>query len=223
MRNQRLVTLALAPVILFLLVLALVAAFVTHPPVLGWVGLCILACGLLAAATAILVLLARMRTNAPRLHPGESDLHRLLVVTDADVEPAELSQAVRLRTLGRQTEVRVVAPVIADSVLHFLSEDEDAERDAARHRLSETLSSLAGVGIHAEGAVGTDDPLQAIGDAAADFRADEILLVALLPSARGWLDREAEEKIRDTFGVPVSTVFGRQPVSAGAAVGTAAA
>ena len=70
------------------------------------------------------------------------------------------------------------------------------------------MAALAEAGIPAQGAIGTDDPLQATGDVLHDFPADEILLVGPLPSQRQWLDRDFERRARDLFGVPVSTVFG---------------
>ena len=211
MSKRSLAPLAFGPIVLFLVAMALVSAFVTHPPILGWVGLGLLAVVLLAAAAAFFTAFSRMRTNAPRLHPHESDVHRLLVVTDADVDPIELTSAVRLRVLGRHAEVRVVAPVMPSSALHFLAEDEDTETGAARQRLRRTLRSLAEAGIHAQGVVGTDDPLQAAGDELASFRADEILFVAMLPSRRTWLDRDVELQARDRFGIPASTVFAKAP------------
>ena len=56
------------------------------------------------------------------------------------------------------------------------------------------------------GAVGSDDPLQAIGDALAVFRAGEVLLVAPEMSRRRWLDYDLERQARDVYGVHVSVV-----------------
>ena len=211
MSKRSLAPLAFGPIVLFLVAMALVSVFVTHPPILGWVGLSLLAVVLLAVAAAFVTAFSRMRTNAPRLHPHEGAVHRLLVVTDADVEPVELASAVRLRVLGRPAEVHVVAPMMPSSALHFLAGDEDTEMVAAQHRVEQALQTLTAAGIPAQGVVGTDDPLQAVGDALASFQADEILFVAVLPSRRTWLDRDAELEARDRFGIPASTVFAKAP------------
>jgi hypothetical protein len=192
----------------YLAVLLGLALFVTTPPALGWVGLGVLTAIVLLAGTLVVVFFPRARTNADRIHPHEGGLYRLLVVTDAEVEPAELRSAVKLRVLGRRSEVRVVAPVVTPSALHFLADDEEGEHAAADDRLAATLHILESAGIEADGIVGTDDPLQAVGDALVAFPADEILLVASLPTTRTWLERDFEKQARDVFGVPVSTVYG---------------
>jgi hypothetical protein len=207
MNKSRLAWLVFAPIGLYVALMLGLAAFVVHPPLLGWIGLAVMGVMALAAGSRALAFFSRMRTNAERLHPHAGVVYRLLVVTDVDVEPAEICSSVGLRTIGRRTEVRVVAPVIA-SPLHFVSADEESEAFDAARRLQATLAALAKAGIPAQGAVGTDDPLQAVGDVLHDFPADEILLVGPLPSRRQWLDRDFERRARDLFGVPVSTVFG---------------
>ncbi len=187
------------------------AAFVLHPPLLGWIGLAVAASIATLAVGLGLAFLSRMRTNAPRLHPRSGAVHRLLVVADVDVEPDEIGSAVRLRTVGRRADVRVVAPVVA-STLHVLSADEEHETFDATQRLRSTIGALAAAGITASGVVGTDDPLQAVGDVLSEFPADEILLIARLQSRRLWLDQDFERRARDLFGVPVSTVFGEPSV-----------
>lgn len=167
----------LVPVTGYLAVLLVVAVFVVKPPPLGWIGFGVAATiGILIAGLAS-VLFPRMRTNAVRLHPRLDGRFRLLVVADAHCASPSLSRAVRDALGGRTGEVLVVAPVLS-SPLHFLTDDEDREREDARVRLSEALQGLTQLGIETRGLVGTDDPLQAIGDALADFSANEILLAA---------------------------------------------
>jgi hypothetical protein len=206
-RKDRLVQLVFVPIGLYVAVMLGIAALVVHPPLLGWIGLAVSSVIALSAGALALAFFTRMRTNADRLHPRPAALYRLLVVTDVDVEPAQLRSSVRLRTTGRRAEVRVVAPVVT-SPLHFFSADEEHEDAAARRRLRATLAALAKAGIPARGGLGTDDPLQAVGDALRGFPADEILLVTRLESTRSWVDRKFERRARDLFGVPVSTVFG---------------
>ena len=176
---------------------------------------------ILALGVLAVTLVPRMGINVARLHPQGGDIFRLLVVVDADVEPAELRSAARLRKIGRRTEVRVVAPVVA-STLHFLAADEGHEQAEAERRLQTTLRVLAAAGIEAEGVVGTDDPLQAVGDVLPQFAADEILFVGSLPGSRDWSERHFEARARDLFGVPVSTVYGTTAPAGPPVVGAAA-
>jgi len=207
MSKDRLAQLVFVTIGLYVALMLGIAAFVVHPPLLGWIGLAVSGVICLLVAALSVAFFSRMRTNAERLHPHAGAVYRLLVVTDVDVEPAEICSSVGLRTIGRRAEVRVVAPVIA-SALHFVSTDEDREGSDAAGRLRATLAALAKAGIPAQGAIGTDDPLQAVGDALRGFPADELLLVTRLQSARSWVDRDFERRARDLFGVPVSTVFG---------------
>ncbi len=213
MGKRSLALLVFVPIGVYLLTMILIAALVTHPPALGWVGLgAASAIGLLAGAAA-LRLFARTRTNSVRTHPHPGPLYRLLVVADTDVEPAELVSAVRLRLLERDAEVHLVAPVVP-SAFHFFTDDEEHERAATNRRLEKAQRALAAAGIEARGMLGTDDPLQATADALAGFRADEILLVGTLEPARSWLDDDFEARARDLFDIPVATVYGRAPAMA---------
>jgi hypothetical protein len=213
---RTLALLIFGPVVIYLMVMFGLALFVVHPPTLGWIGLAVVSAVTLLAGSAALLAIPRLRSSGPRLHPRSGLVYRLLIVTDAEVEPDELSTAVRLRVLGRRAEVRIVTPIIA-MPLHYFAADEDDEGRQAAVRLQESLRALVEADVHAEGVVGTDDPLQAVADVLAGFPADEILLVGSLPSRRNWLDRDFERQARDRFGVPVSTVFGtdRQPRLAG--------
>jgi hypothetical protein len=206
MRNKTLGKLIVAPIGLYVVLMVVLAAFVVHPPLLGWIGLG-LAASLAFLVTALAVaFFSRMRTNADRLHPRAESVHRILVVVDADIEAAELASAVRVRAIGRSVEIRVVAPVMV-SPLHFASVAEDAERAAAERRLHLSVTALETAGVSASGVIGTDDPLQAVADVLADFPAHEILLVSSSRARRGWSDRDFELRARDLFGVPVATVW----------------
>lgn len=207
MGRRELVRFVFLPIGVYVSAMLLLSVFVTHPPALGWIGLAVATIVALLAGGLVVVLFPRMSVNGPRLHPHSSPVHRLLLVLDVDVDAAELGSAVGLRMIGRRAEVRVVAPVVATPT-HFAFGDEQAESDEAALRLRTALTDLADAGIRAEGTVGTDDPVQAVGDVLADYPADEILFVGAISPTRGWLDRDFERRVRDLFGVPVSTVFG---------------
>lgn len=194
-----------APVLAYLAVLLLVGVFVVEPSTLGWVGFGVVAAiGLLVGAVAS-YLYPRSRTNAVRIHPSIGGRTRLLVVADSRCNRGELGRVVQRSLAGRPAEVLVLVPVLA-SPLHFLTDAEEGEREEARTRLAEVVRGLQRLGIESRGMVGGDDPLQAIGDALADFPANEILFVAPERARRSWLERDLERKARDAFGIHVSSV-----------------
>ena len=194
---------------LYVVTMVLLGLLVTHPPLLGWVGLGVLTAALAAVAALGVWLFPRVKVNATRLHPHAGPAHRLLVVLDADVEPEELGTAIELRGVGRNLDVRLVAPTIASSTLHYLTGAEETEQHEASRRLQAAANSLEAAGIPTHGQIGTDDPLQAAADALATWPADEILLVAPVASRRTWLEHDLEREARDLLGLPVATVFGR--------------
>jgi hypothetical protein len=179
--------------------------FVTEPPTLGWIGFGVAAAVGLAIAGVASYLYPRSRANAHRLHPHLDGLFRLLVVADVRCDGAALCDAVQHSVAGRVSDVLVVAPVLA-SPLHFLTDAEDGDRADADLRLTEATDALGRLGITARGTIGSDDPLQAIGDALAGFPASEILLAAAASTQRNWLDFDLERKARDAYGVHVASV-----------------
>jgi hypothetical protein len=193
------------PVLVYLGVLLAVAVFVVTPSTLGWIGFGVVAfIGLLIGLVAAR-LYPLTRTNAVRLQPRPGEPLRLLVVADVGCDNAALCRGVQRRIGGQAAEVVVVAPVLA-SPLHFLTDAEPSERDNAKARLNEALARLARLGIAARGVVGSDDPLQAIGDALTDFPAGEIMLAAPATSTRHWLEQDLERKVCDVYGVPLSVL-----------------
>jgi hypothetical protein len=212
MRSKSPVTLIVFPVAAYLTVL-LIGAFVARPSRLGWIGLGVVSVIVLIAAGVAFALFPRTRANGDRLHPRVTDVFRLLVVTDAHCRDEQLYRAVRTAVFGRLADILVVAPVIA-SPLHLVADDERREAEDARVRLTDVLQALGRHGIEARGVVGADDPLQAIGDALAFFPANQVLLV--LSRRPAWLERKIERRVRDLYGVHVSTVIGEREPSIGA-------
>jgi len=168
--------LAATPVLLYLLLLLLVAALYVKPPTLGWIGLGVVAAagsGLVGAAT---FLFPRMRRNVAE-EVVETVPDRLVVLADTTSDAETLATAIRAHVGTRAPQVHVVAPVLP-SPIHYLSGDEHAEEADARQRLEAALVQLRRSGIAATGALGADDPLQALGDTLATFGAEEVVVVA---------------------------------------------
>jgi hypothetical protein len=181
----------LVPVAVYLATLLLVAALYIHPPILGWIGLGVVTVVALGVAAAALVLFPRMRTNAdPAAAPEQ---RRLLVLADARCSGDRLCDTVAARLAGREADVLVVSPVLA-SPLHYLATDEEGERRDARGRLDAVVTGLRRRGLHVEGRLGDDDPLQALGDALSGFPAGEALVVT--PLHGHWLEDHLFERAR---------------------------
>jgi len=204
MRRRPQLTFVIVPVVVYLAVLFLLALLVVKPPPLGWLGFAVAGTVGLAVATFAALLFRRAGVNAdpaPKAHDG---VHRLLLLADADPF-VELSEELRSHLRRGPTRVRVVSPVLA-SPLHFITEDERSEVIAARGRLYQVEAVLARGGIAADGAVGTDNPLQAIGDALVSFPADEIVVVTSDAGQEMWLERGLRAQARQLFRIPVTCI-----------------
>ena len=182
--NRRRLALTAAPVTAYVLLMALVAALWVKPPLLGWIGFAIVAAVGAALITAAFTLFPRSRANMPSLE-GVPRRDGVLVLADATCSSAQLCESIARHLHGRDTEVHVVAPVLADP-RHYLADDEELDRGEAQRRLDETLEQLWEAGIRATGSVGTDDPLQALGDAVAADPATELVIVTSTESH--WLE-----------------------------------
>lgn len=192
MRARRTAMLVVAvPVGTYLAILLLVAGLHTRPSALGWIGLGVVAALSAVVATGVLVLFPRMRASVEA--PEAPDPRRLLVLADARCPGDRICNTVAARLAGRDADVLVVAPVLA-SPLHYLAGDEDAERHDAEERLAAVVTGLRRRGLHAEGRIGDDDPLQALGDALAEFPAGEAVLVTT-PGGH-WLEGSLFERAR---------------------------
>jgi hypothetical protein len=185
------VLLVAAPGTIYLALLWLVAGLHTHPSSLGWTGLGAVTALAAAVAAGAAILFPRMRAS---VEPVEApDRHRLLVLADTACSGERLCDTVAARLAGRDAEVLVVAPVLA-SPLHYLTGQEDGERRAAQTRLDEVVRGLRRRGLHVEGRLGDDDPLQALGDALTGFPAGEALVVTA-PGPH-WLEGHVFERAR---------------------------
>jgi hypothetical protein len=175
-----------------MLLMAVVAAVWVKPPLLGWIGFAIVAVVGAALVVAAFVLFPRSRTNTPTLD-GIGRRDGVIVLADAACSSDELCERVARHLHGRDVDVHVVAPVLPDPG-HYLMEDEGRDRDDAERRLADTLRQLRTVGIAATGSVGTDDPVQALGDELAEFPATDLVIVT--SSGSQWLEDDLLERAR---------------------------
>jgi hypothetical protein len=192
MRATRTTVLTIAvPAAAYLALLVLVAALWVKPPLLGWIGLAIVATVATALTAGAFVLFPRMRRNVDAVAGAERK--RLLVLADTACPALEIRDSIAAALAGPDPEVLVVAPVLA-SPLHYLVDDETAEHAEAEARLAAVVDGLRAVGIGARGRIGDDDPVQALGDALAEFPAVEALVVT--STETHWLEDDLFERAR---------------------------
>ena len=82
-------------------------------------------------------------------------------------------------------------------------------RARAKHRLREGLDRLSKEGIKATGEVGSSDPLEAIADALAKDRYDQIIVSTLPHAVSHWLRMDLPSRAHRKFGLPVIHVEAR--------------
>jgi hypothetical protein len=145
-----------------------------------------------------------------RVNPDEGGIvnrhttqpRRILVVANETAESTPLRDLVRATARdGRATQVLVVAPALNGRLRHWVSDSDEAEREA-RGRLRRCVDRLAGPSVEVNGMVGDADPLQATADALRLFAADQ-LVIATRPEPRSnRLERRLVERARERFALP---------------------
>ena len=193
--------------------LPLIVVGLVVPPFLGF------ALGGAAAGTAagaatvalVIVIASRLRTREPiSLARRSAPQTPLLVVALAPIEEgatanelATLAEAARvdLEDDGRGgAEILVLSPVRPTLVQRWLS-DEEPGRVAASERLALSIATLTVAGSHAEGRVVSEDPVQALEDAAAEHGARRVAVVV-----SGHEQDEMIEALGERLDVPIHRV-----------------
>ena len=191
---------------------ALIVALVIEPPVLGWVGFGVVAVIVLSLAALTPIAFERTRVSAPRPAVALDGEVGLLVVADPLCNEARLCEAVLARR--GHGPVHVVVPLRV-SRLHFLTDDESAERNEAEQTMSITVGLLRRRGAPTTGSVGSDKPLESMTDALGVFAATCVLLAMPPDSELYWLERGVLEKARRLTALPVEHVIVAAPTDAG--------
>jgi hypothetical protein len=115
----------------------------------------------------------------------------VLIIALDGVTPVQVTNA----------NVLVVAPALNSRLHRWLSDEDDARRQAAERALR--LGRPAGADRGARAGNGRDaDPLQAIADALPTFPADEIVIAGQSGGSKGLAD-ELVSRARRRFGLPV--------------------
>ena len=137
--------------------------------------------------------------------PPEGPRHRVLVIANQGLEDEALCDEVCRRTARTATEAMIVAPVVASSPLHELSDDVDREIEIARGRLSGALDRLRAEGVDADGRVDVAHPLDSLMDGLREYPPNEVVM---FPTGEpGWEGAgELAERVRAETGLPVTAV-----------------
>jgi hypothetical protein len=145
---------------------------------------------------------ARNDTSARPAGSADGIFHVLVIAAEEHVgEPVR--RELEERAGGRQTEVRVVVPALADTAFQHAAGDVDQGLERARDQLGTSLREVDETGVEAEGRVGDADPVRAIEDALYDFPADEIVIVTHPDREARWLEDDLFERARHRFRPPI--------------------
>jgi nucleotide-binding universal stress UspA family protein len=137
--------------------------------------------------------------------PSGDDRRRILVVANETLHGEALRAEIAHRSRGAESEVRVVCPALNTKIKHWVS-DEDNARRQAQERLDTVLAQLRRQGLQVEGDIGDGDPVQAMEDALRVFPADEVIISTHPYGRSNWLERNVVERARERFALPVTHV-----------------
>lgn len=170
-----------------------------------WLGFAVF----VALSVGLILWMARRRREqpvrtTPRAH-GDATACRVLVIANETVGGTKLRETVERATAGKHAEVLVVSPALNSPLRHWAS-DEDPARAEAQARLDSSLARLKRLGIDARGEVGDSEPLQAIEDALATFRPDELIISTHPEGRSNWLERGVVTHARERFDLPITHV-----------------
>jgi methylmalonyl-CoA mutase cobalamin-binding subunit len=131
--------------------------------------------------------------------------HRVLVISNLGLEHAALCAEVCHRGTQAGTEAMIIAPVVASSRLHKLTDDIGPELGIAQHRLDVALETLKSNGIKATGHAAPGDPMDALLDGLRQFHANEVVM--LRGGETGWDEATTfAERVRNEVGLLVTEV-----------------
>jgi hypothetical protein len=187
-----------------LLTVALIAALLLHPPLLGWIGFAVVCAIVVGLTTAATIASPRMRANPQRPALAPDSAPRLLVVADEHCGSPALWQEIFARLAGA-VAVHVVVPARV-SHLHYLTNDEADEYSDAEDRVRLAIGLLRQRGVSVTGGVGSDDPLESMTDALGSFPATRVLLATSTDQDSYWLERGLLAKARTLTPLEVSHV-----------------
>lgn len=141
-------------------------------------------------------------------------MHRYLVVANQTLHSERLAAKIRECLAAGPCAFHVLVP--ATHPRHQMVWTEGGDRAIAHRRLEEALVRLGELGAEADGEVGDERPVDAIGDVLRRHQFDEILLVTFPPGVSRWLGQDLPHRVQRAFGVPVTHLVASAPVLHGA-------
>lgn len=122
---------------------------------------------------------------------------KVLVLASEPISGEVVKQAIGAER-ALDAEVLVVAPAL-NSRLRFLASDPDGAIERAEEVQEESVQQMNEEGLDAAGDTGESDPIQAIQDALATFRAEEIVLCTHREGKRNWLEDGVVDEAKERF------------------------
>jgi hypothetical protein len=122
---------------------------------------------------------------------------KVLVLASEPISGEVVRQAIGAER-AEDAEVLVVAPAL-NTKLRFLASDPDDAIERAEAVQEESVQQMNEDGLDAAGDTGESDPLQAIEDALATFRAEEIVLCVHPDSKQNWLEDGVVDQAKERF------------------------
>ena len=133
-------------------------------------------------------------------------MQRFLVVANQTLGGEHLIAEVRARLARGPCQFHILVPASAPGDHATYTEGE--AQAVAKRNLGEALDRFRKLGAKADGEVGDEDPLGAIGDVLRDQEFDEIILSTLPPGISRWLGQDLVSRVERSFAIPVTHVVG---------------
>jgi hypothetical protein len=139
-------------------------------------------------------------------------VRRVLVIANQTATSWPLINELCAQAKRGPAQFHLVVPALNSHLRHWLSDTDDAVL-AAHRRGEDALARLKSHGLPISMEVGDSVPLLAIGDALAQFPADEIVISTLPPARSHWLEHDLVELARGRFDVSVRHLIAGEDVA----------
>jgi len=138
-------------------------------------------------------------------------MRRYLVVANQTLGGEHLAEKVRECVAAGDAQFHILVPA---SHPEHLTWTEGQAKAMAQQRLDEALIRFRELGATADGEVGDDSPLRAIGDVLRGQEFDEIILSTLPPGPSRWLKQDLPHRVVRSFNLPVTHIVAmREPAT----------
>ena len=133
-------------------------------------------------------------------------MQRILVVANQTLGGEHLIAEVRARLSHGPCQFHVLVP--ASPPPEHATWTEGEATAMAKRNLAQALETFRRLGAKADGEVGDEQPLAAIGDVLRDQEFDEIIISTLPPGISRWLGQDLVSRVDRAFAIPVTHVVG---------------